>query len=141
MVGVFLAYYRNQDQQHKLVSSANVLVSNDDPVWTRTAAGTRDLEFNQQVVRIREAELRALGGGRLVVWQWYWVNGHWTSSDTMAKAYTALSRLTGKGDDSAVVILYAAQNQAREGEAVLEDFARAAGPAIESALRQTMAAK
>ena len=141
VVGVFLAYYRNQDQQHKLVSSANVLVSNDDPLWTRTAGGTRDLEFNQQVVRIREAELRALGGGRLVVWQWYWVNGHWTSSDTMAKAYTALSRLTGKGDDSAVVILYAAQNQAREGEAVLEDFARAAGPAIESALRQTMAAK
>lgn len=141
VVGVFLGYYRNQDQRHKLVSSANVLVSNDDPVWTRTAGGTRDLEFNQQVVRIREAELRALDGGRLVVWQWYWVNGHWTSSDTMAKAYTALSRLTGKGDDSAVIILYAAQSQAREGEAVLETFARVAVPVIESALRQTMAAE
>lgn len=141
MVGVFLGYYRNQDERHKLVSSTNVLVSSNDPVWTRTAGGTRDLDLSQQVVKIREVELRALDGGRLVVWQWYWVNGHWTSSDFVAKAYTALSRLAGRGDDSAVVILYATQNQAREGEAVLADFARAAGPEIESALQQTMAAK
>jgi exosortase A len=31
LAGLFVAYYRNQDQQHKLVTSSNVLVASDDP--------------------------------------------------------------------------------------------------------------
>ena len=73
----------------------------------------------------------------MVVWQWYWINGRWTSSDVLAKAYTAFSRLTGRGDDSAVIILYARQTQPGEAEAILAAFADAAGEVIETALRQT----
>lgn len=141
LAGLFLAYYRNQDQQHKMVSSMNVLVTNDDPVWAKVAGGTREISFNQQPIQVSTTQLRGPGGIRLVVWQWYWVNGHWTSSDALVKAYTALSRLTGKGDDSAVIVLYAPQGQAGEGDAVLADFARAAGPAVSSALQQTLATR
>jgi len=49
--------------------------------------------------------------------------------------------LTGKGDDSAVIVLYAPQGHAGEGDAVLADFARAAGPAVSSALQQTLATR
>ncbi|HCZ16746.1 MAG TPA: exosortase A [Candidatus Accumulibacter sp.] len=138
---LFLAYYRNQDQQHKMVSSANVMVRSDDPLWVKVASGTREIGFTEQQIQVRTRELRGPAAARLVVWQWYWVNGHWTASDAMAKVYTALSRLTGKGDDSAVIVLYAPQEQAGAGNAVLDDFARAAGPAIETALRQTMDAR
>lgn len=141
VAGLFLAYYRNQDQQHRLVSSTNVLVASTDPVWTRVAGGRRDLSFDQQSVKIRTALLSASEERRLVVWQWYWVNGRWTSSDALAKAYTALSRLSGKGDDSAVIVLYAPQNPAGEAEATLEDFARVAEPLIERTLQQTLAAR
>jgi EpsI family protein len=85
--------------------------------------------------------LRSSGNARMVVWQWYWINGHWTASDVLAKVYTALSRLTGKGDDSAVIIIYALQHQAGEADATLEAFAGAAGSIIESTLRQTREAR
>ena len=52
----------------------------------------------------------------------------------MAKAYTAFSRLTGQGDDSAVIFVYASKEQ---GEAVLEAFVKAAEPAIRGALNRT----
>jgi EpsI family protein len=112
-----------------MVSSMNVLVTNDDPVWAKVAGGTREISFNQQPIQVSTTQLRGPGNTRLVVWQWYWVNGQWTSSDALVKAYTALSRLSGKGDDSAVIVLYAPQGQAGEGDAALADFARAAGPA------------
>ncbi|MBL8390755.1 MAG: exosortase-associated EpsI family protein, partial [Candidatus Accumulibacter sp.] len=51
--------------------------------------------------------------------------------------YTALSRLTGQGDDSAVVILFAQQDGPGEADATLASFAAAAGEAIGNALRQT----
>ena len=136
-VGLFVAYYRNQDQQRKLVSSTNVLVASDDPVWARVAGGVKEISFDGQPVRVRTAELRGLESSRLLVWQWYWINGRWTSSDAIAKAYTALSRLTGQGDDSAVVILFAQQDRPGAGDATLGDFAAVAGGEIGNALRQT----
>jgi EpsI family protein len=139
VVGLYLAYYRNQDQQSKLVSSTNVLVTSDDPHWARVSGGMRDISFNQQALKVRTAQLRASSASvGLVVWQWYWVNGRWTSSDVLAKAYTALSQLTGKGDDSAVIIVYTPQDQAGQAAAALDDFARAAGPALETVLRQAL---
>ncbi len=142
VAGLFLGYYRNQDQQHKMVSSTNVLVTSDDPVWSKVSAGTSEVAINQQALTVRTALLRAhSSSARLAVWQWYWVNGHWTASDVLAKAYTVVSRLTGSGDDSAVIVLYTLQHQAGEAEATLEAFAQAAGPAIVAALQQSKAAR
>jgi len=136
-VGLFVAYYRNQDQQRKLVSSTNVLVASGDPVWARVRGGSTDISFGGQPVRIRTAELRALEGSRLMVWQWYWINGRWTASDSVAKVYTAWSRLTGQGDDSAVIVLFAQQGARGAADETLAAFAAAAGEAIGSALRET----
>ena len=69
---------------------------------------------------------------RFVVWQWYWINGHLTTSDFKAKLLTALSRLRGHGDDSAVIILY---SPAEVAPASLAAFAEAAGPQIHQMLR------
>ncbi len=136
-VGLFVAYYRNQDQQRKLVSSTNVLVASGDPVWAKVAGGVREISLNRQPVRIRTAELRGLESARLLVWQWYWINGRWTSSEAIAKVYTALSRLSGHGDDSAVVILFTQQDGPGEADATLADFVAVAAEAIGSALQQT----
>ena len=142
-VGVFLAYYRNQDEQRKLVSSNNALVRSDDSQWVVVGHGTREVSFNAQDIKVRTALLRGHPPARMIVWQWYWVNGRWTASDAMAKAYLALSRLTGNGDDSALIVLYTPLDGAGAGagEASLDDFVRSAGPAVDAALRQTMDAQ
>jgi exosortase A len=138
-VGLYLGYYRNQDYSRKLVSSENVLVKSNDSQWAKVASGSRQIALDQQSTFIRTAELRSADSTRMVVWQWYWVNGHLTASDINAKVYTALSRLTGQGDDSAVIIVYAPKEQAGGGEAALEDFAQAAATEIESVLSRTKA--
>ncbi len=42
---------------------------------------------------------------RLLAWRWYWINGRLTTSNYLAKAYNALDKLTGRGDDSAVIVV------------------------------------
>jgi exosortase A len=136
-VGLYLGYYRNQDYSRKMVSSGNALVTAKDLQWVEVAGGTRELALQGKSISVRTAELRSADSSRLMVWQWYWINGHLTASDYIAKAYTAFSRVMGQGDDSAVIIVYAPKEQACGGEAALEAFLGAAWPAIESALDRT----
>ena len=139
--GLYLGYYRNQDYSHKLVSSNNVLVRSHDAQWVRVKGGSSQISVDNRSLNVRAAELRSTGSSRIIVWQWYWINGYLTASDFRAKAYTAFSRLMGRGDDSAVVIVYAPKEDAGGGEAALEAFAEAATPEIERVLSQTRAVR
>ncbi len=139
-VGLFVGYYRNQNYGRKLVSSENVLVGTLDPAWTRIAETRHDITLNGQPVRVRAWELRGANGEELLVWQWYWINGRLTSSDTLAKAYTALARLQGQGDDSAVVVVYT-RKDAAGSQSALERFIGAYAAPIEAALRKTREAR
>lgn len=138
MAGLYLGYYRNQDNTRKLVSSNNVLVRSNDVKWARVKSGSSQIVLDGRSLTVLTAELRATDFSRLVVWRWYWVDGKLTASDFQAKAYTALSRLAGRGDDSAVIIVYAPKEEAG-GEATLEAFIQAAAPEIERVLSQTRA--
>ena len=139
-VGLFVALYRNQDFDHKLVSSENVLVRSKDAFWAQVGSSVQDATFGNENVRFRSAQLRGgqLGraDGRWLVWQVYWIDGHLTASEYLAKAYIAWSRLRGRGDDSAVIILYTPIERPDAGVATLTDFARAAGPGIDAVLRR-----
>ena len=138
-VGLYVGYYRNQSFDQKLVSSDNVLVRNDDRQWVRVGGGSQGLDFAGRAVDARTAELKGPGGQRLHARYWYWIDGRLTASDALAKAYTALARLLGRGDDSAVVIVYTTQGPPGEAEATLDAFLRDAGPAIEAMLAETRA--
>jgi EpsI family protein len=117
-----------------------VLVKSKDPQWVQVSRGTRTLELDGKTLAIRTAEL---GGtpfagqakdDRLVVWQVYWVNGTLTASDALAKAYAAGFSLIGRGDDSAVILVYALKGEAGHGERAIEDFLRANLPDIRKLL-------
>lgn len=134
-VGVFIAYYRNQNHGRKLVSSTNVLVTSKDRDWAAVGFGKRSETIGGREVELRTAELRG-HDQRLVAWQVYWVDGELTASQPMAKLLTALARLKGRGDDSAVIVTYAAANDGKGG-VVLHDFAEREGAAILDALVRT----
>ena len=136
-VGVYVGYYRNQDAGRKLVSSVNVLVQSSDQRWAGVASGSRAITLGGESLRVKTAELKSTDDFRLVAWQWYWVNGHLTDSDFAAKAYTALSRLVGQGDDSAVIVIYAPKASAGGGDTVLSAFAHAALAEIDGMLQRT----
>lgn len=135
--GLYIAYYRNQDYQRKLVTSTNVLASSLDPVWHVVASSLRSTSIAGKQQSIRQSELINQVGNedeRYVVRQWYWINGRMTSSDIEAKWLTALSMLSGHGDDSAAVLIYSRKSDA---DTVLSDFANELGREIQRSLAET----
>jgi len=138
-VGLYVGYYRNQSADQKLVSSDNALVRSSERDWIRLGGGVRTVEVGGHPVSVRTAELKGPGEDRLLAWYWYWIDGRLTASDPLAKVYTALSRLMGRGDDSAVVIVYTRDKRPGEAEATLERFMRDAGPALGKMLDDTRA--
>ena len=55
----------------------------------------------------------------------------------MAKAYSALYRLAGRGDDSAVILFYASKEQAGGAQAALESFVRDNFETVDALLAKT----
>jgi exosortase A len=142
-VGLYVGYYRHQEYDRKLVSSNNVLVTSKDPEWAQVTSGNRSVEFGGQTVSARSAELREanlssqVSPHRLVSWQIYWINGTLTASDYAAKAYSALYRLTGRGDDSAVIVVYTRKDHVEGAETVLQSFLSANYATINDLLLKT----
>lgn len=142
-VGLYIGYYRSQNTERKLVSSSNQLVTYSDKDWAEVGAGTASAPWPGGAVPVRQAELRSslvgsAGAVRLLAWQVYWVNGRLVAGDAMAKVQGALSRLLGRGDDSAVVVVYTPIGEAgTRAQDALAAFVQANGQAIEASLQQT----
>lgn len=135
--GLYIAYYRNQNFERKLIASTNVLATSLDPVWQIVPGGLTSTSLGGNQLRVRSSELiekQGNPGERYVIWQWYWINGQLTTSDIEAKWLTALAMLSGKGDDSAVVVVYAAKQDA---ETTLTEFTRDLGEQIQYTLAET----
>ena len=147
MVGLYVGYYRHQDYTRKLVSSDNVLVTSKDPQWAQVTSVNRDFALNGNLIAVRTAELRGTAlsaqdnDARLAVWKIYWINGTLTSSDYLAKVYSALQRVTGRGDNSAAIIIYTSKDQPGGGDAVLESFLLTNYEAINALLLKTRQGK
>ncbi|WP_028103221.1 exosortase A [Pseudoduganella violaceinigra] len=102
-VGLTVLYYRDAAGGAKLVSSTNQL-GHAKTEFRENSAALRDERFAGRTVAVREAML-GVEGRRLLVWQWYWINGSMTSSDYVGKLLQAKSKLlTGSSDGAAVMV-------------------------------------
>ncbi|HOW48598.1 MAG TPA: EpsI family protein, partial [Rubrivivax sp.] len=96
-------------------------------------------------LRVRTAEIlgRERGGGtierrpQLSVWRLYWVDGRWIAGDVQAKLAGGLARLKGRGDEGALVVLYADQGTPQASEAALAAFMQANLGVLDQLLEQT----
>ena len=142
-VGLYLGYYRAQNYERKLISSNNMLVASEGASWAQVSQASRVVRLADKALTLRSTELRETSqaefarAGRLLVWQFYWVNGVLTSNDYVAKVQGVLSRLLGRGDDAAVIVLYTPKDQSGGAEAVLASFLAANYPALETLLLAT----
>ena len=127
-VGLYVAYYRQQDGLRKLSDANALLAQSEDKAWSRVAEGQRRLAAGAQTIALRSAELRrrdelgTVGDSSVSAWQVYWVGGRLTSSDALAKLYVAIDRLLGRGDDSAELIVYVGGTTPALADAALQSF-------------------
>jgi EpsI family protein len=134
VVGLYIAYYRNQEKGRELITSGNLLVSPEDWSWKQVATGTDHVEWASRSVPVDKAEI--LGSrDRIEVFRLYWVDGRMTDSPYLAKARLAWSKLSGRGDDSALVVMFTpVLAPGDDAQATLRAFALAMSPSIERTL-------
>jgi EpsI family protein len=133
-VGVYVGFFNAQTQGDEMISSANVLLAEEETRWKGLGVSRETVTWNgAPAVAYRAVLGRDLS--RLAVVRLYWVNGHVTASDYVAKAYLALSKLTGNGDDSAVIVVYAPYAHGERGaDETVRRFVAEQSPGIEAML-------
>jgi len=141
-VGLHLQYFRNQDYERKLVSSSNTVVAPENKQWAAVSRGTAFIDLTSAAsaplpvitTQVRGAGLESTGSPRLLVWHVYWIHGHPMVSDWRARLLGAWQRLTGQGDDAALVLVYTPLDD--DAPQRLTRFLRQHWPAIDQQLQQ-----
>jgi exosortase A len=123
-VELYVAYYASDDYTAKLVSSANLLFEKER--WQRSGETETLASVHGQSFRVHETFIRSQQRS-LVLWSWYWIDGHSSDSAYVAKALLAKARLFSSPNDSAAIIVATEDSQgttSRTGEAdtTLRDF-------------------
>ena len=134
-VALFVAYYSGQLNHGALITYENQVVLVSDKVWGTLAQKQRVVDAGGRSIPLVESKIRGqvdAGTESLLVWKWYWINGRVTDNDYVAKALTAFDKLTGRGDDSAVVVVSTplVPDHEADAQARLAAFVNAAGPVI-----------
>ena len=149
-VGVYVAYYRGQSADRKLVTSTNTLAGvGKHARWRQISGGKRevaDIDGSTTVLtaRLRDSEVAGLGSSdRLLVWQVYWVNDRLVASDSLAKIEGALARLLGRGDEGAVLLFYTPyiEGNVAAAESTLQAFVGPQLQTLQALLRTTRDAR
>ncbi|MGH8799737.1 MAG: exosortase C-terminal domain/associated protein EpsI, partial [Casimicrobiaceae bacterium] len=134
-VGLYIAYYRHQAKGSELITSGNTLTPMGDWRWKQLGSGTDRIEWTGRAERVETTALLGEGSTALEAFRLYWVTGYITSNQYAAKALQAWSKLSGRGDDAALVVIYAPKRGHDDDPGVsLRAFARAMSPSIERAL-------
>jgi len=133
-VGLYVAYYRHQSKGSELITSGNQLVTPEEWKWKQVGKGGDSIEWSGRSERVERADLSGQTIG-LQAYRLYWVAGRVTSSQYEAKALQAWSKLSGQGDDAALVVVYAARRTRDDDPTpILRGFMREMSPSIERAL-------
>jgi exosortase A len=129
---LYLAYYRTQNANKKLVSFENKLVEGKG--WEISDRSTATIEIAGETVPV--AVTRFVSSGRKrVVFSSYWVDGHFEANGIMAKFLQAKAALTGGPRDAALVAFSTiASDDWAAADARLKDLAAHLG-SVETALR------
>ena len=145
-VQLYLAYYRSQAVDSKLVTSVNTLVRADDPDWNQITTGLVAVAGDGGSKQWRSAHIlgKATASGRrpeLTAWRVYWIDGRWVAGDIAAKLMGVLPRLQGRGDDGAVLVLSTDNASRPAADALLSQFTQDNLPRLQALLRQTQATR
>lgn len=136
LVGIHIAFFRNQQQDAEVVSSRNVLVDGNRRGWSLTGESMHQLALPDAPGSVRQSRLLR-GNHYLLAWQWYWLGDAQTANAFQAKWLQARQRLLGSGNDGADIVIYAPYDtQPRQVATTMENFLAEAMPAIRKSLQR-----
>lgn len=134
VVGLYLEYYRDQRQGAELIDSQNLLVGIKDPVWRMLSNKKTVAQLDGRPVTIREASLDS-PSEKLLVWQWYWIDGYPTTNDYLAKLFEAKDKLyEGRTRSASIMLATDYEVHADRARKRLMRFIRDMYPQIEKTL-------
>src|SRR5262245_44490678 len=120
---IHLSYFRGQQPRAQLISVRNTLVSSEGVPWKNTSETRHTIAVGGDEIPVVETRL-AGASGRLLVWHWYWMDGHRLVNPYWVKLRQALAVLLGRGDDGAFVVLYVPyEGQPDAARETLREFA------------------
>ncbi|MCC7486314.1 MAG: exosortase A [Burkholderiales bacterium] len=131
--GLYIAYYRNQRPGAQAVSSVNS-VTPDYADWRNL--GESGGRIGGGAGGVPAVDARLMGPNvKLLTQRTYWIAGRYVANAYLAKLLLAGSRLTGRGDDAAVIVLYAPYGELPEpARRTLRQFGEDMLPAITGTL-------
>ena len=133
-VGLHVALFRDQTRESKAITSRNLLVQPDNTKWIEVGAGRATLDAGGQPLPVHTARLSG-ADGKLMVYQWFWVDGETTASGVMAMLYQARALLRGRVDAVAWVVVYLRWDDGDPSrDALIGDFAAAIAPGLDASL-------
>ena len=108
-LGLYIAQYKNQSPQRKLISSTNMLATYQNSDWRITSQSSGEIAVGNTTVPVQIANLTEQTSGnplQLMAIYWYLIGNEATASPVKGKLLTARNQLLGQGDRGAVVALY-----------------------------------
>jgi EpsI family protein len=141
VVGLHIGLFGRSTPESKLATAMNRFVEADglNPRWKLLKLGTTDARWAEESVAVRTGTLVGTEG-RLLAWQWYWVDGEVTSDPIRATWLQFLARLRGRSEASAWISVYTSEADAPgAAERVLQAFVVDMSPAIDALLEGSAA--
>ncbi len=133
-VHMYVAYYTHQRQGAELVNSANTFV--DAVNWQRAGSNLSRIQVGGRQQEVKETRLLGRRQGRLV-WEFYWIGGHFTADRYIAKGYEAIAKLLGTNQAAAAIIVAADYHDSpADAASILQDFMANLG-SLDDALKKT----
>ncbi|WP_372739342.1 exosortase A [Neptunomonas sp.] len=104
-VGVYLQYLFARKEGAELINSQNLLLDPNQDEWRIIAERDRKLTLNARDIVVKETVLKG-ESSQLLVWSWYRIGEHYTSSKYIAKLIEGVNRLTfGRKDEGQIIIV------------------------------------
>lgn len=120
-VEVHAFYYARQHETQEMIHAAHAVVRASDFAFPVVSSGTQRMPWGT----VAAYRLGSAGASGLLVWHWYAVGDTQTASAYRAKAATAWSLATGRGDHSLAIVL-ATPLRSEEGRTRAESMQAAA---------------
>ncbi len=136
VIGIYIAFFRNQHQNAEAITSLNVLADEKIQEWSTTGESRYTLHSEKEPGSVRQSLLR-WGNLHMLAWQWYWIGNAQTANAYWAKWLQAKQRLMGRSNDGVDVVIFAPYDtRPDEVVATMENFLALASPAIRQSLEQ-----
>jgi len=133
-VSLQLTWYRHQAKDAELLAPVRRLAPGM-PQWSESGVGKRNIPLGPRTVTVRQS-VEQLGSVKLLVWRWYRVAGHDTSSPHLVKMLLAKAKLTGSDDSGAeIVVASLFDEKTAPAEAAMHDLLAAMLPNIDQGLQ------